>query len=243
MFFPYSFWTLSQSPNFQNGGNGTTPISNESISSLKAYYSFSNPSNLGIDSLGNHNMNVTNGTPTATTGKIGGGLGLSALNTNLQENSDSSDLQINISKTGFTVTCWLNIQGSANNTRFITKDSQSWFFVLDTSGNIWFSVYGGFTHVATAVVSKPSQNAWHFYAMWYDTTAQTVNIQIDNGTINSTSVSFTPIEGGPGNLIFGDLFNTTNISLDEIGIWQCKVPAADLTALYNGGNGLTYPFS
>lgn len=66
--------------------------------------------------------------------------------------------------------------------------------------------------------------------------------------INGSYVSSTTHNGSvaDGILCFGDdnagLGNTHRGTIDEVGIWNRALGSTEITALYNGGAGLSYPF-
>ena len=89
-----------------------------------------------------------------------------------------------------------------------------------------------------------SVGAWALLFVWYDATADTFNLQVNNGTIATASLA-----GGPdataGRFTLGVHDGGTspmNGLLDECLHWKTTIPsAADRTAIYNGGSGLAYP--
>ena len=88
-------------------------------------------------------------------------------------------------------------------------------------------------------------DTWNFICVVFDSTATTNNITINiNGTpaTGTFNVDFTA--GAASNLIGVQIGTTAYFTglLDEIGIWKRKLTTDEVTALYNSGNGLTYPF-
>lgn len=80
---------------------------------------------------------------------------------------------------------------------------------------------------------------WHFIVAWVDLNTLTLNIQVDNGTIYSESFS-APATFNIGNLMLG---SSTGIPLqtavDQLFYYNRTLSAAERTALYNHGNGIS----
>ena len=69
---------------------------------------------------------------------------------------------------------------------------------------------------------------------------------VDNGTANNTNgtvgtnttIVATRISGRAA-----DTFGRITGTLDEVAIWNKELTAAEVSELYNSGNGLAYPFT
>jgi RHS repeat-associated protein len=85
-------------------------------------------------------------------------------------------------------------------------------------------------------------NAWHTVFAWHDAVNNTINIQIDNGTVNSLSYSggamdtTYPLTIG-AHIDSGYVFNGR---VDEVSLYKRILPAAERTWLYNAGTGRAY---
>lgn len=68
----------------------------------------------------------------------------------------------------------------------------------------------------------------------------------DNGNSVSTSISSVSINTGSIMTLgkdVGSLSFSIHMYIDEIGIWNRAITPSEVTNLYNGGNGLSYPYS
>jgi hypothetical protein len=87
-------------------------------------------------------------------------------------------------------------------------------------------------------------NTWVWVVAWHDSTANTLNIQINNGAVDSTATGAVVPNDSTAQLRVGDLQQTNNREwlgyLDEIGFWRRVLSADEKTALYNSGAGLAY---
>ncbi|MBN2115754.1 MAG: hypothetical protein JW730_04245 [Anaerolineales bacterium] len=96
---------------------------------------------------------------------------------------------------------------------------------------------------ATYVDSGPvSANTWHTVIAWHDSVNDTLNIQVNDGTVNTVSYS-----GGAADtdypLVLGaaaDGTYTLDGRLDEVALYKRVLTAAERTWLYDGGSSRTY---
>lgn len=104
-------------------------------------------------------------------------------------------------------------------------------------------------NTATTVVTannlgSPSTGAWYFIVCWHDPTANTINIQINNGTADSAATSG-GVRDSTNQLRLGAK-GTNSDYLDaammNFAIWKRLLDAAEKTRLYGAGVPLEYPF-
>jgi len=116
-----------------------------------------------------------------------------------------------------------------------------WSLAVFGGGNVRFTVFD--VGQNQFFISSPSfvhNDLWHRVVAWYDSSDDTVNIQVDNGaplsaagpavldTVASPSVVMDEL-GGSG---FGPC------GLDEVGVWNRILTTAERTELWNNGTGL-----
>jgi len=94
-------------------------------------------------------------------------------------------------------------------------------------------------------LGAPSLNTWYFIVAWHDSVANTINIQVDNGTVDSTSTSIGSFDSA-FEFVIGDYANIAPNSpwdgrIHLLGFWKKVLTTGERTSLYNSGNGLTYP--
>ena len=88
---------------------------------------------------------------------------------------------------------------------------------------------------------------WCFVLCYHDATGDVIGIQINNGTAVTASIvggvrdAGQPFQIG-GVSAFGKDYSV-NGAVDECGFWKRLLTPAEKTALYNSGNGITYPFA
>jgi len=155
------------------------------------------------------------------------------------------------------VSAWV-YTNSAADTRFIFN---SYF---SDAGHTAFAMYvtssdtvlcaanpgtGGSYQSETTTGTISEAGAWTHVVGVCDFANDTISIYI-NGTVdvNAASNDFTNASFVSGSgTTYADTISSTSSAydgnIDEIGIWNKALTAAEVTSLYNSGNGLAYPFS
>lgn len=99
--------------------------------------------------------------------------------------------------------------------------------------------------ITVASSTNPGTGVWYFVAAWFDHTAATLNISVNDGAVASGSTGgIIPSTASTNKLTFAtrDGRNQGNMLLDAIGYWSRILTTQEITNLYNGGAGLEYPF-
>lgn len=125
-------------------------------------------------------------------------------------------------------------------------------FFMDSTGSRMYMWFPG-AAINTAWGGADSGNITHSLSggTWAHIvfTTDGVNGQFyKNGITLGASMAFAPTSITSTVSRFGANFSDTagtflNTPLDEIGIWNRALSSAEITQLYNGGSGLTYPFT
>lgn len=87
-------------------------------------------------------------------------------------------------------------------------------------------------------------NDWHFICGSWDNSTKKVSLYLDGILVNNTGGwDGRSLKESVNVTLFSDLGGTNGnatIILDEIGIWGRALSESEISALYNGGNGLSY---
>jgi len=212
------------------------------IDNLVAYYKLDGNSN---DSVGSNNGTDTSITYSAGNGKIGQGAGFNG------SSRISLPSGAYISATAFSLSAWIKISSNpASAAQVLTSDSDAnrrWQFGVNPEGTIRFirfndanSVISNFNSTGTV-----TNNTWHHIVAVFDNSVGS-KIYI-NGTQDGSDAVTTSNKITSGTVAFGSQTNTTPLeyftgSIDEGAIYSRALSALEVTSLYNGGAGLTYPF-
>jgi len=94
-------------------------------------------------------------------------------------------------------------------------------------------------------LGPPSAGVWYYVIGWHDDVANTINIQVNNGGIDSASHA-TGILAGGADFTIGALQGgggPADAQIDSISLWKRVLTGHEKTRLYGAGFGLEYPFS
>lgn len=99
----------------------------------------------------------------------------------------------------------------------------------------------GTTRVDALDFGSPSTGVFIFIVAWHDSVANTINIQINNGVVDSVSHS-TGVFDSTAEVNIGALGGASFFDgrVDESGFWKKVLTTQERTDLHNSGNGNTY---
>jgi len=222
-----------------------------STTGLVSYWKLDEASGTRADSHGTNTL-TDNNTVASGTGKINNAADFEFSN-GLESLSHTSNTDLQTGDIDFTITAWVNLESGPNNYNgIVTKDGaagRDYFLVYDNVvSHFIFYCRRSATDVKAEATTfgVPSLSTWYFIAAWHDATADTVNIQINNGAVNSTASggaldSPTTIAFHIGAAAWGVGTEFDGL-IDEVGFWKRVLSSQDRTDLYNAGAGLAYPF-
>ena len=212
---------------------------------IVAYWKLESNSN---DSVASYNGTDTN--VTYITGKIGNGANITGTGGDGISVADNTVFDVNNAKT---VSCWIKFDTQTSNDIIIGKYGDfasadnyknGWFFQAVNGSGIRASVYNDTpTGYVTSYSTMPSTGVWTHMVMTFNGSTE-LKLFVNGSQVGSTiTTAGTFSFNNTSNLWFGkssgDPFDGM---VDEIGIWSRTLSDAEITSLYNGGNGLTYPF-
>ena len=225
------------------GGGAVNPLWNDLI----GYYTSDNTPNTSIGSV---NGTLVNGA-TYATGKINNAFSFDGVN-------DSVDLGDNYEfdgSTPFSVSLWVypnNVSGSKTLFGKQSPSGPSYFGyqlqLLDD--NIRFAIYSDY-NTGNYLVKKRSlslsANTWYHVVLTYDGSKNTTGVKLyingsdgaynDNTNTLTSNIANNAIKTCIGS---ADGAYYTNGKIDETAIFDAELTSAQVTELYNSGNGLQY---
>lgn len=224
--------------------------------SLISYWKLDEASGDAIDAHGSNDLTDTN-TVGSTTGVVGNCRDFERGNSEYFSLADNADLSTG--DIDYTLTAWFNPESLPGNyityaiaTKGTSTGNQREYTVFLTTSSgvttlqVMVSSAGtAATQVTVTSSATPTAGSWFFVVIWHDSTANTINIQVNNGTVDSTSHSTGSFDGtGPFSIgSFGGFANRFDGLIDEVGFWKRVLTSQERTDLYNSGAGLAYPFS
>ena len=229
-----------------------------------AYWKMEEASGTRADATGNGNdLDTPINTPAQVTGIIGKGIGFTASSSQLIKRADTANLSFG--DVDFSIVTWIKVHtitGSNTYPFFISKrETGAYEYNIQfqdfagggTNKAFSFYVYGtsdGVTgaDVIAATFGSIPLDTWCMVYCYHDHTANTLGISVNNGTVDTTSYSG-GCNDGTSDFSVGALETSLGVyvqyvdgAMDEVGIWRRLLTTDEVTKLYNGGAGLTYPF-
>lgn len=223
--------------------------------SLISYWKLEETSGTRVDSHGTNDL-TDNNTVTSATGKINTAASFANASNEYLSHTDNTDLSLG--DIDWTIAGWVNLATKSAIRRIFCKGNVSGQFAYNidyfsTSDRFRFENSGdggfgaSFSSVLANNLGSPSTSTWYYIVCWHDSVGNTINIQVNNGTANSTAHSSGTFDdsqtfgiGGNDAMLIGERFDG---QIDEVGFWKRVLTADERTSLYNGGSGLAYPFS
>lgn len=199
------------------------------------------------DSSGNGNTLTDTATVTSNPGKFGNAGQFTRTNTEYLSITDNSSLSTG--DIDFTFSAWVYVDttggaGIFNNVAGKDGNTNQREWVLYTGNNtpvFRFAVSPDGTSSSNGIATSTttlSTSTWYFVVAWHDSVSNTVNIQVNNGAVDSTSYS-----SGTADRT-GDFQIGANIGgqawdgrIDEARFYKRVLSSADRTALYNFAPG------
>lgn len=101
----------------------------------------------------------------------------------------------------------------------------------------------GLRESVTAQSGSISEDVFHMFVIQINTALRVVDLSIDNGPFQESAPLTSPVSASAGDLLVLDAPSPTEQYIDEMGVWGRLLTADELTYLYNGGAGRTYPLN
>jgi hypothetical protein len=211
------------------------------IDNIVAYWNLNNNGSGGVslvDSTGNSNTLTNNNGVTLGTGIIAGDavfdpIALNSLTTPFTIGSD------------YSISAWVNVtafDGGSTALGSSTDGTAPAIVVASGSTYFFYGSNGGDCNPATST-SPLSTGTWNHIVGTISSSTSTCRYYI-NGTLISEDTytglgNFTELQLGAYD---ARSLTTFNGQVDEVGVWDRALTGAEVTSLYNNGDGLPYPF-
>lgn len=216
--------------------------------SLISYWKLDEASGTRYDSHATNHL-TDNNTVGSATGKINNAANFNDSSSEYLSRDTNSDLESG--DIDWTISCWVYAETgsqSYNDHIFVSKD-----MIGDREYVVGYTEYESWGYIAqfngiTVTTGDTNINTMKFIVAWHDAATNTLNIQINNGTIFSIgtggvygAAGAAPFRIGSRNYTGSEGYNKGLI--DEVGFWKRVLTSQERTLLYNSGSGLTYPFN
>jgi hypothetical protein len=215
------------------GGSSSSPL----LTGLPAYWKLDDLT--WSDSVGSNDL-TNNGSVTVGTPKLGAGSAEFSGGSYLSHGDDPA-LRLD-PVNGFTISVWFYPTGITGRHTIINKWSPGYLLRLNNS-DLEFYLNDGSNQLIS--ISGITTGSWYHVIAWYDPTAQRSYVQLNNGTPVQSGAMFTPLAGSASFSIGATDVGTNPFfgRIDEPGKWDRVLTGGERDDLWNGGSGLSYPFS
>lgn len=210
---------------------------------LVAYWSLEEASGSRADATGRGNTLLETGTPGNAAGIVSNAAVLDTSNyLSLATNADVSP-----GDTDFTWALWMRSRISISNMDVLGKwagGQLEYDFYLSAGAVLSFLVSttgSDFPGIAASSFGALAPTTWYWVCAWHDSVGNTLNVCINNGTVDSVAHSAGVFQGTAALLLAKSNFVTAfDGRLDEVGLWHRVLTSGERAQLYNAGAGLAY---
>lgn len=233
---------------YNNGVGRNYPFGNFSTLSNGLLGYWRNEGTHDIIEEDTNNGILTDSGGTKVQAHIGSGVQFASASTERWTHAD--DALFEIADNDRTMAFWVNMTTKSADMVIAAKNdgtNSDWQLLYNqTADRFRFAAWNGGveTTVNADNLGSPSTDTWYLIVIKHDPTANTISIQVNNGTANSTGFTGgTDTDGAvfslgarsDGSLYFNGI-------IDDWAIWNRLLTAGELTTLYSNGNGIGYPF-
>lgn len=214
---------------------------------LISFWELEEASGTRNDAVGSNHL-ADNNTVTQGTGKVGNAAQFTAANSEYLSIASNASLQVG--NTDRAMCAWVKAATLPSIANIIAKRSGLGgleYYLRYISGLFQLEVSADGTTPVTdcnaSTFGSPSTATWYFLVVQHDSVAHQLRICVNDGTVDSVShtggifagtIDFC-IGGAPAG--GGDYWDGL---IDQVGIWGRTLTSGEITALYNGGAGLSY---
>ena len=222
------------------------------LTNLISYWKLDEDSGNAVDSHGSNTLTASS-SPGSAAGKVGNARTFNGTN---QSFSVASNASLAVGDIDFTISAWLFIGDKSENRSAVamwnfSANKRQFSLGYDSSADRYrFLVSANGTLAAAAqveanILGSPPINTWSHLVAWHDSASNTINIQANNGIVNTVSHS-AGVFASDSPLNISSFLGTAELwsgSLDEVGFWKRVLTSSERSELHNSGSGLAYPFS
>jgi hypothetical protein len=226
------------------GGSLGGSAASSSLIDAVIYWALEAASGARIDATARGNTLSPNNAPGNAAGKIGNALSVVAASNQSLSMVDNADISIGASAFEMTFWMWSNTIASCS---VLGKDDEAgnreWFIDMSSTNIRFLAWCAGSLKLAANIISM-TPSTWYFVDVYFDPVAQLLGIAVNGGAFTTAATAAGSIDNLAAPFYLGARNNTHFFDgrIDELGVWKRNLTTAERAALYNGGNGITYPF-
>lgn len=190
-----------------------------------------------------------NNTVTSNTGKVGTAGQFTRANSEYLSRASEAALQTG--DIDFSLQAWVYCDSRANQMILVGKDvdspANSRDFTLDydsASNRFRFYINGGSGSLLVTDTTALASATWYHVCCGHDSVGNTVWIQVDAGTLNTSGTSGVAPQSSSaefriGARAYASFEGYFDGRIDQVGFWKRNIQP-DVSTLYNSGGGLSY---
>ena len=216
---------------------------------LQGYWKLEEASGTRVDSHTGGLDLTDNNTVTQAAGKQGNAAQFTAANTETLTRADTAALSMG-AEVSFFIALWayLDVTTARDLIHKASTTAAGYGFEFTLrlqAADFLFRVGDGVSASGTVTSGLSLSTAtWYFVAMWHDATANTVNINVNNGTTASSAYSGGSHDSAGAFTLGGHADSGFHDGrLDEVAVWKRIPKTGELNYLFNNNNGRTYPLT
>lgn len=234
-------------------GSWAAPVRAGLLTDLKAHWRLNEASSTRVDAHASNDL-TDNNTVTQNPGKLGDAAQFTNANSEFLSITDNADLSMG--DIDFSIAIWAYLDNKTTGQALLAKwvetsNSEYMLRYDDGTDRLIFSVTSGGTdatrnNISATTFGSPPTATWMFIVAWHDAAGNTIKIQVDNGTADSTAHTGGVYDGTAAfklGAINSPEVILLDARLDSVSIWKRVLTSGERTDLYNGGSGFDYPFT
>lgn len=213
------------------------------LDGLISYWKLDEASGIAVDSVGSNTL-TDNNTVTSAAGQVGSSRQFTLANSEYLSIASNASLQAG--DIDFTISAWINATTfAASGNAVVAKQSNNgdtgieYILFVDNSNTAYLAVrIAGSTKLVTK--GGLTTGTWFHLIAWHDSIANTINIQVNDGTLASVAttaslVSVTTAEFriGARALVGNEIY--FNGQIDDVKFWKRVLTIAERTEDYQNG--------
>lgn len=223
------------------------------LDNLEAHWRFEESSGTRFDTHGSNDLSDNNTVAQHSGGIINNATAYVRTSSEFLDIADNTSLSMG--DIDFTLAGWVYLDSKTSNLSIIGRwtgagDKREYLLLYlgGATDRFHFTVSADGTGTATTINADNhgavSTGTWIFVVVWHDASANTINIQVNDGSIDSTAHT-AGVNDSDGRFDIGATEESLDFwdgRLDSWSVWKRVLSSAEKTDLYNGGLGLDYPF-
>lgn len=224
---------------------------------LISFWKLGEVSGTRVDSIASNDL-IDRNTVTQNPGIVGDAAQFTHANSESLDGGDVSALSPG--NTDFTISCWVYFDTKTAPipigimSKWGVGSGRKEYKLIYLSGNDRLEFRASSEGLSENSVTannfgSPGLGVFIFVVAWHNAVANTINISVNNGAVDSVGFSSSGVSQGAAGFRLGSLEDASNGArdfhngrVDAAGFWSRILASGDRSDLYNGGSGLEPPF-